>query len=86
MSDAPKYSAAWVAQQAAGKSWLDHHDCGVCGAMVGYLINDGRVAFCPGCNCSWSPPEPSSFEAIADWLAMQSSDEIRDRIMAGLKA
>jgi len=85
MIDAPKYSATWVEQRADGKHWLDHHRCSFCDVMVGYSIDGSRVEFVPGCDCSWSPPEPSSFQAIAAWLAMQSSDEIRDRIMEGLK-
>lgn len=81
-----KYSAAWVREQTneKGATWLVNHDCSLCGVDVGYIINGDEVSFRSGCGCSWSPDRPSSFEDIADWLAMQSSDEIRDRIMAKL--
>ena len=82
-----KYSADWVREQAGEAMWLDHHRCGGCGAMVGYHLNAGGVFFDPTCDCgpAWEGPRPSSFEEIADWLRMQSSDEIRDRIMQGFK-
>jgi hypothetical protein len=81
-----KYSAEWVRQQAQekGASWLVNHDCSLCGTDVGYIINGEQVSFRSGCGCSWSPDRPSSFEEIAEWLQMQKSDEIRDRIMAKL--
>lgn len=83
MSD--KYTAEAVRELAKGKNWLDHHDCSFCGQMVGYMINDDEVDFRSACGCSWSPDHPSSFQDIANWLAMQSSDEIRDRILRGFK-
>jgi hypothetical protein len=85
MSD--KYSAEWVREQSAGKTRLDHHDCGGCGYMTAYIFDGPNVLFDPGCYCSRygpSPMEPRSYESIAEWLAMQSSDEIRDRIMSRL--
>ena len=54
--------------------------------MVKYVIYDGTVEFDSNCNCTdWTPRHPSSFEDIADWLAMQGSDDVRDRIMTGLR-
>lgn len=81
-----KYSADWIRQQAQEKdaSWLVNHDCSLCGTDVGYIINGDAVYYRSGCGCSWSPDRPSSFQDIAAWLAMQSSDEIRDRIMSKL--
>ena len=83
MSDT--YSAEWVKQQAAGKHWLDHHDCSLCGCVVGYSFDGDDVYFNPACGCSWGPSERRSFQDIADWLAMQSSDDIRDKIMSRLR-
>jgi hypothetical protein len=87
MTTEKKYSAEWVRGQAAAidAQWLDHHRCGLCNKMVGYPIRGDEVRFRSACHCSWSPDRPSSFQDIADWLAMQSSDEIRDRIMEGLQ-
>lgn len=82
---------------ANGYSKLLHHDCGGCKYWVRYLFlppyeesPDPRVGprrdvfFDPSCNCSshHDDPRPSSFQEIADWLKMQSSDEIRDRILS----
>lgn len=86
---AEKYSAAWVKEQSVGKTRLEHHDCGGCGYPTAYIFNGDAVYFDPGCHCFGSGPapfEPRSFQAIADWLSMQSSDEVRDRIMARLNA
>ena len=82
-----KYSAEWVKEQAhaKGAGWLTNHDCSLCGIDVGYIIHGEHVAYRSGCGCSWSNDRPSSFGEIADWLAMQSSDEIRDKIMEGLR-
>jgi hypothetical protein len=84
-----KYSADWVKEQALSRnaSWLDSHDCGGCGSMVGYSLDIDGVFFNPACDCTtfYSPPEPSSFQDIADWLAMQKTDETRDKIMEGLR-
>lgn len=83
-----RYTAEWVEARVteAGATWLDNHDCSICKAVVGYQFSpDGEVWFAGGCNCSWSPPRPSSFQDVANWLRMQSSDEIRDRLMAGLR-
>jgi len=80
-----KYTAAWVEEQAEGAIWLNHHTCSLCNSMVGYGIEKGQVWFKSSCDCtSWSEPRPSSFNEIANWLNMQSSDEIRDQIMLGL--
>lgn len=84
-----KYSAEWVREQAKGKTRLDHHGCGGCGYMTAYLFDGDQVYFDPGCYCSSYGPSPfelRSYQDIADWLAMQSSDEGRDRIMAGLNS
>ena len=77
-----KYSAAWVKEQLADKTWLPHHDCSLCGVWVGYPIHGDEVSFRSGCGCSWSPSRPSSYGEIAEWLAMQRSDEMRDKIMS----
>lgn len=43
------------------------------------------VFFNSGCDCSWSPPRPSSFGEIAAWFEMQRSDEIRSKLMEGFR-
>lgn len=86
---AEKYSAEWLEQTILerGANWLDHHRCGVCSSMVGYKLDrrHKQVFFKSACSCSWSPDRPSSLDDIASWLAMQRSDEVRDKIMEGLR-
>lgn len=79
------YSAAGIREWAKGKTWLDHHDCSICGQMVGYVIDGERVYFRSACGCAWSQDQPSSFDDIAQWLAMQPSDEMRDLILQGFR-
>lgn len=84
-----KYSAEWIKEQAQlkGACRLDHHNCCICGVMVGYDIAGDLVQFDANCDCTtyYSPPRPSSFEDIADWLARCDFDVTRDRIMEGLR-
>lgn len=59
----------------AGITRIDHHDCGGCGYMTAYLIEDGRLYFDPGCYCSRygaAMSEPRSWQSAADWINMQS--------------
>ena len=76
-----RYSAEWLEELDADR--LDHHPCGLCGFMTFYFLKP-QVAFNSGCNCAWSPPRPSSFQEIAEWLNMQRSDDIRENILQGL--
>lgn len=84
---ADKYSAEWVRDQVKAKSArnLPLHQCSLCNEWVGYQFND---AFGPlydsSCGCKSEPPRRKSYQDVADMLAMQSSDEIRDRIMSRL--
>ena len=82
-----KYTADWVEEQARLKnaSWLHNHDCCLCGVPVGYVIYGSDVLYRSSCDCSWSHDRPSSFQEIADWLAMKRGDEVRDQIMEGMR-
>lgn len=90
--EAPKkYSAEWVEDQVREKkaNKLPHHDCAICGQWVSYkfypVMNDKYdVRFFSSCGCGSAPPQPSSFAKISDWLRMQSTDEMRDKIMSRL--
>ena len=59
------------AVEKAGIERIDHHDCGICGEMVFYSVYDGQLFFNSACGCSWSPPEPRSWQSAADWINMQ---------------
>lgn len=88
MTEAAKYSAEWIREhvRTTGAYRLDHHRCGMCNSMVAYRFGaPDDVFFDSSCDCSSSPEHLSSWSEIADWLAMQSSDEIRDRILSGFR-
>lgn len=82
-----KYDTDWVRERAKGAYWLDHHACAICCSMVGYHIEGETVLLDTNCDCvSYRTPlRPSSFEDIANWLAMQHHDDTRDKIMSGFK-
>lgn len=65
---------------AAGITRIEHHNCGLCRAPVFYSIHEGALFFNPGCDCSWSPPEPRSWESAAEWINMQSREDAREMI------
>lgn len=60
------------AAKKAGIGWVDHHDCGGCGVMVGYRIDGDQLYFRSGCGCSWSPDRPCSWDEAADHINRQS--------------
>jgi hypothetical protein len=84
-----KYSAAWVKYEVESRKayQLDHHNCSFCGSMVKYVFINGQVEFDSNCDCSRHRTRraAASYQEIADWLAVQESDEIRDNIWKGLR-
>jgi hypothetical protein len=67
----------------AGITRIDHHECGICGHMVFYVVNGDQLFFAPACGCSWSPMEPRSWDSAADFINMQSRPDIAAKIAAG---
>ena len=65
------------AVKAAGLTWIDHHDCSICGAMVGYQTDGESLFFCSGCDCCWSPPRPTSWDEAAEHINMQTRSSER---------
>ncbi|HWV44070.1 hypothetical protein [Pseudorhodoplanes sp.] len=70
-----------AAVEAAGITRIEHHDCGMCGYMTAYLVEDGKLYFDPGCDCRWAgAPEPRDWRDAADWINMQSQPDIKARL------
>lgn len=63
-------------------TYVPHHNCGGCGEMIFYSREGEQLSFNPGCGCSWSPPEPRSWDDPAYWINMQSEDHWRVDIAA----
>ena len=82
-----KYTAEAIAATVRehGYCMLMHHSCAFCGVWVRFLFGpDDRVVFDPNCECasSFGGYRISSYQDISDWLGMQSSDDIRDKILS----
>lgn len=58
----------------AGLKWVDHHDCEICGEMVGYIICDDAISFRSACGCSWSPDRPTTWDEAAAHINRQSRE------------
>lgn len=67
---------------AAGIVEIPHHDCAACGEWVRYIVHRESLYFDPSCGCAWTPfPEPREWQNAADWINMQSSDNVRSELM-----
>lgn len=60
-----------AAVQKANINWVDHHDCGMCGVMVGFVCDGDTIRFRSGCGCSWAPDRPASWNEAAEFINMQ---------------
>ena len=69
---------------AAGLTMIPHHNCGLCGCMVVYIVDQaGYLFFDPSCDCTYGDgPQPRSWEDAADWINMQSNAEHKRKIAA----
>jgi hypothetical protein len=91
MSEAAKYSEEWLRNHVAenGYNRLTTHPCSLCGVNVGWLFGEEaephEVVHQSACGCVITPHRPTSFTEIAEAFAMQSSDEIRERMLAGFR-
>lgn len=87
-----KYSAEWIKALAIerGATQLIHHKCATCYKNVRYSIvnlESNILTFDAEClygGREHGPRRASSWEDIAEWLAMHSSDEMRDKTLEGL--
>lgn len=73
-----------AATLAAGLKRIDHHDCGFCGVMVHYTIEDGELLLHTACDCVtyYEPPRHQTWESAAEWINMQNNEDARVRIAA----
>lgn len=70
-----------TALKKAGVTKLDCHECSLCGYPCGYLIEGEHVGYDHGCNCtSYRDVSQSSYGAIAEWVNMQSREDIAQGI------
>ena len=57
-------------------TWWPIRECSLCYQPIGYSFNYTSTFFNPGCGCVHyrSPPEPTSFETIANIFNKQRED------------
>lgn len=63
------------------KRW-DIHNCSMCNYACGYVIDNDRVFYDSGCDCTYRGQNlsPRSFEDIADHYNMQSNETVIQRM------
>lgn len=60
---------------ANGIQEVEHHDCAICGGMVGYVRRGEQLFFNPHCGCAGSGSlEPRSWQDATDWINMQNAE------------
>jgi hypothetical protein len=83
-----KYSADWLKAELAGRKRLPLRRCSICGLSLDYVTDrTGNVAFDSNCDCVsyYTPLRQSSWDEVAETLAMQRNDTIRDNLVATMK-
>lgn len=71
---------------AANLTRISHHECGICGVMVGYEVRGEELYFDSGCDCSGgSNLRHCDWEDAAHWINMQSNEEARANLKARFK-
>lgn len=60
---------------------VDHHDCGLCGEFTHYSVMSDQLYYSSACGCGWAAPRPVPWSAAADWINMQTSDDVRAELM-----
>jgi hypothetical protein len=68
---------------AAGITNIDHHNCSMCGYMTRYFVEGEDLFFDAGCDCTRRQVcSRRSWQDAADWINLQTRDEIKQRISA----
>ena len=60
--------------------FIPHHDCALCGRLVGYVISFddyNEVYFDPSCNCGCSRGFNTTWDDVFGWI-IDDKGEIRD--------
>ena len=65
-------------------SFIPHHDCGLCGAMVGWevLPNSPGPYFSPSCDCGGSRGHYDTWEEVFKWYNTVFEKESKEAVQA----
>lgn len=60
------------------KSFWLHHNCSICGVMVGYVFVKDEVFYDSGCDCGYNPNSvtPRTWDEIAEYYNRQDNEKI----------
>ena len=60
--------------------FIPHHDCGVCGAFVGWYANEPHPYFDPSCDCGSSDGHNDTWENVFRWYNTVFEKESEDAV------
>ena len=63
-------------------SFIPHHDCACCGAMVGWIPRGQRPYFDPSCDCGCSDGHYESWEDVFKWYNQVFEKESEGAVLA----
>lgn len=83
MSETVSAQEVREAMEANGITYVEHHDCSLCGYMTNYFVQDGTLYFDSGCDCvTHRRTREVDYQQAADWINMQANPAIRIKIAA----
>lgn len=62
-------------------SFIPHHDCACCGAMVGWYPNGRRPYFDPSCDCGCSQGHSDTWEDVFKWYNKVFEKESEEAVL-----
>ena len=84
-----KVTAHEIAQMVADKPdghRIPCHNCIMCDYPCGYIVHPNGIVYDHGCDCTKRYlTSDRTFDDIADWVNMQSREDIALRIIADIK-
>jgi len=66
---------------ASGETTFLHHECGVCGGPVLYIIQDDDVYFDGSCCSGGGTLQYRGWSSISTWINMQTNEDAKSRLM-----
>lgn len=65
--------------------FIPHHDCGCCGAMVGWYPKEPNPYFDPSCDCGCSGGHFETWETVFKWYNSVFEKESDDAVQIAWK-
>ncbi len=70
------------AMEKANINWVEVRRCSICDCPVAYERKGEDLFFDGNCDCTsfWNPPQPRSYEEIAELINIQSNSEYKTEL------